>query len=86
LRAGLAGHTTLHIFELACFDAMLHSPLGFPFGSGVCPEGRVLDLFGLLTEIQVAVYAAHGAETFVPDELHHTHALVNRRKLGRSAI
>jgi len=30
LRAGLAGHTTLHIFELARFDAMLLSLLGFP--------------------------------------------------------
>ena len=28
--AGLAGLTTLHIFELARFDAMLLSPWGFP--------------------------------------------------------
>ena len=51
VRAGLAGQTAIPLFEPACFDAMLHSPPGFPFGSGVCPEGNVLNLLGLLTEI-----------------------------------
>lgn len=30
LHAGLAGHTTLHIFELARFNTMLLSLSGFP--------------------------------------------------------
>ncbi len=64
LRTGLASRTTLHLFELARFGAMLLSPSGFPSRSGTRPRGIALTLPGLMAGIQVNVYAAH--ERFLP--------------------
>ena len=50
LRAGLASRTTLHLFELARFSAMLWSPSGFPSREGPCPKGIALTLPGLQPE------------------------------------
>jgi hypothetical protein len=60
MHTGLAGHTTVHPFPLACFLNMLLSPLGFPARSVERPRRsfalNLLPLRGDLTCAETAHY------------------------------